>query len=71
MTPDLRTANAGERRQVTSPPTEVCFSGLKQTKWSFIHSTLSNVRVAVMVCPVREDVSGGVLIVRFFPLISK
>jgi hypothetical protein len=35
------------------------------------HSTLSNVRVAVMVCPVRENVSGGVVIVRFFPLISK
>jgi hypothetical protein len=35
------------------------------------HSTLSNVRVAAMVCPVREDVSGVVLIVRFGPLISK
>jgi hypothetical protein len=35
------------------------------------HSALSNVRVAVMVCPVRENVSGGVVIVRFFPLISK
>jgi hypothetical protein len=35
------------------------------------HSTLSNVRVAVMVCPVRENVSGAVVIVRFVPLISK
>ena len=35
------------------------------------HSTLSNVSVAVMVCPVRENMIGGVVIVRFFPLISK
>jgi hypothetical protein len=35
------------------------------------HSTLSNVRVAVMVWPVRENVSGAVVIVRFVPLISK
>ena len=35
------------------------------------YSTLSNVRVATMVCPVRENVTGVVVIVRFFPLISK
>jgi hypothetical protein len=35
------------------------------------HSTLSNVRVAVMACPVREDVIGAVVIVSFGPLVSK
>ena len=35
------------------------------------YSTLSNVRVPTMVCPVREKVSGVVLIVRLLPLISK
>jgi hypothetical protein len=35
------------------------------------YSTLSNVRVPTMVWPVREKVSGDVLIVRFVPLISK
>ena len=35
------------------------------------YSTLSNVRVATIVCPVRENVTGVVVIVRFFPLISK
>jgi len=35
------------------------------------HSTLSNVRVAEMVCPVRDDVSGVVVIVSLVPSISK
>jgi hypothetical protein len=36
-----------------------------------LYSTLSNVKVATMVCPVRVNVTGVVLIVRFVPLISK
>jgi hypothetical protein len=59
---------------------KVCLRGAKQTlaverrppkMTHAAHSTLSNVRVAVMVCPVRENMIGGVVIVRLFPLISK